>query len=304
MSIKLLCNEEAITEGKSITFENKMYPNDGWMVFLAGGAGSGKSYTLDKQIMIDGKVIDIDKLSMLYLKLIRKILDNPATPPEKKEEFLRPFGGKYPNLSDSKDTDLLHKLASSKKWATRTLQLTTLSPGSVLPNIIVDSTGNRPYDLNESAEMYKFMGYKTSIIWVITNFNVARRRNTSRGRNVNLEYVHWCHREIANKLPTSLSNGSLSSFDEAWLIFSKDELVAKAAGVYNQQYKDEFLDTTVKLVKDGNRFVIDDDLLNRIINQIGEIPVLPGEEKYSENTNNSNSKLGVLNRIKKLKNRV
>ena len=56
MSIKLLCNEEAITEGKSITFENKMYPNDGWMVFLAGGAGSGKSYTLDKQIMIDGKL--------------------------------------------------------------------------------------------------------------------------------------------------------------------------------------------------------------------------------------------------------
>jgi len=59
---------------KLITFGGKAYPKFGNVVILAGGAGSGKGFTIENLLGIDGMTFDVDalKLAASKMPLIRK----------------------------------------------------------------------------------------------------------------------------------------------------------------------------------------------------------------------------------------
>lgn len=50
-----------------ITFGGKAYPKFGQVVILAGGAGSGKGFTLEKLLGIEGITLDVDALKKLVM---------------------------------------------------------------------------------------------------------------------------------------------------------------------------------------------------------------------------------------------
>lgn len=60
MYVSSLVNEsikQVISENKVITFNgDKVYPRFGWCVILAGGAGSGKGFVIERQLPISGNV--------------------------------------------------------------------------------------------------------------------------------------------------------------------------------------------------------------------------------------------------------
>ena len=53
---------------KLITFGGKAYPKFGNIVIMAGGAGSGKGFVLNKLVGVEGKVFDVDELKRLASK--------------------------------------------------------------------------------------------------------------------------------------------------------------------------------------------------------------------------------------------
>lgn len=48
-----------LNEGKSILF-----PKFGQLVFVVGGAGSGKTTIINKVLRVDGKVFDVDDIKL------------------------------------------------------------------------------------------------------------------------------------------------------------------------------------------------------------------------------------------------
>jgi hypothetical protein len=60
--------EHKSLQEKLITFGKKAYPKFGNVVILAGGAGSGKGFQLEKLLGIEGKVFDVDHLKQLAIK--------------------------------------------------------------------------------------------------------------------------------------------------------------------------------------------------------------------------------------------
>ncbi|UQJ94980.1 hypothetical protein IANJMKHF_00074 [Klebsiella phage CPRSA] len=58
--------ESTLTEAL-ITFGGRAYPKFGQVVILAGGAGSGKGFTLEKLLGIEGITLDVDALKKLVM---------------------------------------------------------------------------------------------------------------------------------------------------------------------------------------------------------------------------------------------
>ena len=58
-----------LDENKVIAFSgDKVYPRFGWCVILSGGTGSGKGFVINKQLPIDGKVMNVDHYNKLYFQ--------------------------------------------------------------------------------------------------------------------------------------------------------------------------------------------------------------------------------------------
>ena len=70
------CIHEIINQDKVVKFNNKVYPNFGWCVIMAGGGGSGKGYSLNNFLPINGKIIDVDEFKKLYMKMNNNKIGN------------------------------------------------------------------------------------------------------------------------------------------------------------------------------------------------------------------------------------
>lgn len=67
--ISRLKEDYKLTENRVVTFGRKTYPQFGWCVFLSGGSGVGKGYTLNNLIPINGKVINVDHWKKTFAKM-------------------------------------------------------------------------------------------------------------------------------------------------------------------------------------------------------------------------------------------
>lgn len=192
---------EEILDEKLITYNNrKPY---GQVVFLAGGAASGKGFAVDKFIdSASFKIRDVDEMKKQLQKLYKQgKLDIQA--------IIKRYGG---NLK-RKDYDLIQKIAEDgytlgsldlknpnhvhalhqlvKAMGIKDSSLGYLLSGKsnpkTLPNILFDITAKQVSDITKVTPLLKKAGYDPKNIhltWVLAKYKVALERNKGRDRYV------------------------------------------------------------------------------------------------------------------------
>ena len=175
----------------------------GQIVFLAGGAGSGKGFAV--QHFMQGsefKIRDVDELKIAFQKLdalgkftTQDLLDKYGDKISEKDKELiqRELIDKNLkmgelNLKTPTHVYILHVLvrATGAKDKTLELMLAGAEKGQ-LPNLIFDSTFKEVEDMTNVLPKLFEAGYEPKNIhvsWVLTNYQIAIKNNKSRARVV------------------------------------------------------------------------------------------------------------------------
>ena len=212
--IREVITEEQLDEKLIVYNQRKPY---GQVVFLAGGAGSGKGFSSSH--FIDNtafKVRDVDKMKqqLQILNRLGKIdIDGILKKygkniPEKEIENIRSLqsqGFQLRNLQLKKPDHVraLHQLV--KATGIKDSSLETLLVGKnnpeTLPNIMFDITAKKVTDISGVIPKLEKAGYKSENIhltWVLTNYVTAMENNRNRERMVPEDILLKTHEGAAN----------------------------------------------------------------------------------------------------------
>jgi hypothetical protein len=195
----------------------------GQIVFLAGGAGSGKGFAV--QNFIEGnkfKIRDVDAWKAAFLRLeheFSKIAHLPACEidPTTKRPIrtghCNPYGAIHGlDLRNPKDVFALHDFVDGLgiKDATLNYMLDHAQSGH-LPNILFDITAKKMKTLTEYIPKLLEVGYEAKdihLIWVLTDYRIAVQRNAQRSRVVPEDIMLQTH-EGAAKTVYSILQGDV-----------------------------------------------------------------------------------------------
>ena len=143
----------------------------GQIVFLAGGAGSGKGFAQQNFMEADKfKVFDVDELKKLFIK-VRDLDMNLRNP---QDVFNLHDMVKKSGVKDARLNLLAKSLSQSKTKET-------------LPNLMFDVTLKEVEDIKEMMPMLNALGYSPNnihVTWVLTDYYVAVKANQERERVV------------------------------------------------------------------------------------------------------------------------
>ena len=213
-------SEEQLDE-KLITYNNrKPY---GQVVFLAGGAGSGKGFAGSHFLDSAGfKVRDVDEMKkqLQILNRIGKV--NVESILKKYGKNIKPKdmelinkvfgletkGGKKLtlqnlNLKNPDHVAVLHLLVKSMGIKDKSLanMLAAQSNPETLPNIMFDITAKDLSDITDVLPQLKKAGYESKNIhltWILTNYVTAMENNKNRARMVPEDILLKTHEGAAN----------------------------------------------------------------------------------------------------------
>lgn len=198
LGFKTFLNEKQIVVGKGAKY--------GQIIFLAGGAGSGKGFAIKQ--FLEGtkfKVRDVDEWKKAFLKLA--VLKN-------KYKELRGL-----DLRKPKDVFILHKFVKSKNIKDKTLEL-VLSQASIgrLPNIIFDVTLKDKDDVTAVLPSLMGAGYNPRnihLVWVLTNYGISvlQNRDPKRGRIVPDDIMLDTHEGAAMTMWNFIKKGTPATLD-------------------------------------------------------------------------------------------
>jgi hypothetical protein len=167
----------------------------GQVVFLAGGAGSGKGFTQKEFMEADKfKVFDVDELKKLFIKVRDLNMD------------LR-------NSQDVYDLHMMVKKSGAKDSRLNLLakSLSQSKSKDTLPNLMFDVTLKEIEDIKEMMPMLNALGYDAKnihVTWVLTDYYVAVKANQERDRVVPDDILLQTH-VGASKTMTSIIKGQL-----------------------------------------------------------------------------------------------
>ena len=187
-----------LIEKQIIIGKGKRY---GQVVFMAGGAGSGKGFAIKN--FIEGekfKVRDPDEMKKAFLKLAE-------------------LKNKYPeirglDLRNSKDAFKLHEWIKNKRVKEKTLNLLLQdAKRGILPNILIDTTLQNKSKIQEALPALMAAGYdpkNVHIVWVLTDYAVAikQNRDPERGRVVPDDIMLQTHEGAATTMYNFIKGGT------------------------------------------------------------------------------------------------
>ena len=193
----------------------------GQVVFLAGGAGSGKDFAVANFIdSTDYKILDPDAVKEPYLKwneLQKKYPELRGRDQRNPEDadFVHRFLGNQVKLDDKILSSLFFSLMHKTDKTT-------------LPNILFNRTFKTKADFERLIPSLISVGYKKEdmhLIWVLTNYKVAIQANLGRSRTVPTTVLIQTHGGAAQTMksflfdnyPSNLING------DAYVILGGEE---------------------------------------------------------------------------------
>ena len=211
-------------EEKLIVYNNgKKY---GQIVFLAGGAGSGKGFAISNFMNSqDFKIRDVDELKIAFQKLdelkkftmedlLKKYGDKISERDKahiEKHVVAKGYSLKDLNLKTPEHVYALHVMvrATGAKQKTLDLLLDGAREGT-LPNLIFDSTFADMDDLNTYIPQLIDAGYRDTdihVTWVLTNYEIAIKNNRGRSRVVPEDILLKTHQGAAKTIVQLVKTG-------------------------------------------------------------------------------------------------
>ena len=235
----------------------------GQVVFLAGGAGSGKGFAQSNFMEADKfKVFDVDELKKLFIKV--RVLDMDLRNPDDVAALHQMV--KDSGVRDSAMLSLARSVSQSKTKDT-------------LPNLMFDVTLKEIEDIKELMPMFNALGYdgkNIHVTWVLTDYYVAVKANQERSRVVPDDILLKTHvgaaktmtQIIKGQLPRGV-NGEvrviLNNRENTIPYTDADGNVIKGSGSKKMIVKDF---TYVTLKKSGKSFMKDASVQKQVFSWI------------------------------------
>jgi len=196
--------EDYLAESMELLYEKLVVFNGGakygQIVFMSGGAGSGKGFASSTFMESEKfKIRDVDEWKKAYLALAK-------------------LKNKFPeirnlNLKNSKDVFELHKFVKKKGIKDRTLDLLLNDArADRLPNIIFDITGKELNDFSDVLPNLEEAGYNPKnihVAWVLTDYKVAYTANLTRDRVVPADVFLETHQGASKTMQGIINRGRL-----------------------------------------------------------------------------------------------
>jgi len=229
---KALFESEHLDE-KLITFSNRS--PYGQIVFMAGGAASGKGYAIDNFIDAAGfKVRDVDEMKKAVGKLDQlgkfsvdkwyKKYGNKLKPKDKAhiEEFVLGKGMAIADvaadLKNPNNVMSLHLIVDAMglkdKWLINMLK--GKQNKETLPNLLFDITAKKVGSITSVIKPLVDAGYDSKnihLIWVLTNYHLAVKQNKERSRVVPDDILLLTHEGAAKTIWSILTSGLPKGLD-------------------------------------------------------------------------------------------
>lgn len=198
----------------------------GQVVFLAGGAGSGKGFAISNFMQGENfKIRDVDELKLAFQKLSRydkfttqQLLDKYGDQLNASDKALvqKEITDKNVKLSkldlrNPTHVYILHILVRATGAKNKTLDL--LLQGAQegrLPNILFDTTFADKEDMETYIPMLLNVGYQPKdmhVTWVLTNYEIAIQNNSKRARVVPQDILLKTHRGAAKTIIQLVKTG-------------------------------------------------------------------------------------------------
>lgn len=206
--------DNCLKESRQILYNNGS--KYGQVVFMAGGAGSGKGFSLRKFMENDKfKTFDVDELKSAFIKMAEvqrkggKYTDKKSGE-EKKAGFVPKGDFKDFDKADLKNpedvTRIHHALndkGSSEKRKDSLFKSIEGSTPEKLPNLIFDITLRHMKHVEKAIPILKKLGYDTSNIhltWILADYSVAVEQNKQRDRQVADDVMLDSHEGAASNM--------------------------------------------------------------------------------------------------------
>lgn len=240
-SLKNFIIEELVNEARQIQLTGDTKFNQ--FIVMAGGAASGKGFA-QSFINADFKVLDVDALKEQYAKRY----PNPDSPDKKL------------NFKDPSDVSKLHELVKKTGWKETQRRMIGASVranrSDRLPNILLDITAKDTEDFIVANALAP-APYRKTLVWVVQSLDVAQLQNSERSRSVPREILKKTHEGSYKTVLQWLEKPEGPTFDDVWIYLAKNPK--------QREYSDSELKNRVyKLEKNGDKFIIPDDLKKEI----------------------------------------
>jgi len=266
----LTFGEHQQLDEKAILFQQGK--NYGQVVFLAGGAASGKGFALENFMQPEKfKVRDVDEWKKALMKLDKIAAETDKKYKQKGIDTKAKFGVRASelNLKNEEDVFRLHDMVDQLGWKEKTLDLLLAGATSAdrLPNIIFDITMKNMGQVKKNLPMLLDLGYKPEnihLVWILANFTIALDRNRTRPRKVPEYIVKQTHTGAATtmleivkgNIPRGM-NGRITvvlNNNEETVFYDNSERVPKWGSNKGKPVKLVKSFTKIDLKREGKRF--------------------------------------------------
>lgn len=209
-----------------ITFGGKSYPQFNNVVFLAGGAGSGKGFIKDKVLGIEGFVYDVDEIKKLAIKaptLSKRLKDEYGIDVDQSNLLKNPKNVTALHLAIDDIGTVKGKIATLYKSI-------VLADNDRKPNIIFDITLKDITKLSNLTSQLEILGYEkknTHLVWIVNAVSVAIQQNRSRDRVVPEEVLLATHKGASMTMAQIINMGdSVKKYidGDIYFVFGKKDV--------------------------------------------------------------------------------
>ena len=236
--------------------------NYGQIVFMAGGAGSGKGFAIQNFMQGEKfKVRDVDEWKKALIKLA-KMKDSDSDLAKL-------------NLRNPEDVFKLHTIVREKGIKNKTLDmLLTGAKKDRLPNILFDITMKDSSDISDVAPKLIDAGYDAKnihLVWVLTSYKQAAKANKERARVVPDAILFQSHQKAAMNMLQRIKSMALGNRTgvgrkhvdgQVHVVLNNREKTVFHPGYEGKAVKD-FAYVTIK--KSGQNYLKDSDILATVI---------------------------------------
>lgn len=248
---------------KLITFGNRVYPRNNQIVIVCGGGGSGKGFVVSNVLGIQAKILNVDDVKETLVKM--KDTDNLS------KQFKEKYGKFLSQVDMANATDVgnLHAFVEEHNLA-KNINDTFFKAQALKKdkeNALFDVTLKRYPKLPDIVELGLLGGYDPKnmhIVWVLNNFDMARKQNSERARRVADDILRSTHIGCAKTVREILMNAEEKAIvdGDIWIYFANRNVDSKLAisdlgGKYLEDY------VCIKIKEQGKPLESYEDVMNK-----------------------------------------